>query len=61
MNPAELKAGKIDISSNFEIQNDKFSYPLRWITEDLAVGYAPKSIDDLAVIKDQGIGAIMNL
>jgi protein-tyrosine phosphatase len=61
LNPVEPKAGKRDISSNIKVQNDKFSYPLRWITEDLAVGYAPKSIDDLAVIKDQGIGAIMNL
>ena len=61
LNPVEPQAGKIDISSNIKVKKDKSSYPLRWIAKDLAVGYAPKSIDDLKVIKDQGIGAIMNL
>ena len=36
-------------------------YPVRWITTELAVGYAPRSHDDLATIRQQGIGAIVNL
>ena len=36
-------------------------YPLRWITDELAVGYSPKSYEDLDSIKEQGIGAIVNL
>ena len=36
-------------------------YPLRWITDELAVGYSPKSYEDLDFIKEQGIGAIVNL
>jgi protein tyrosine/serine phosphatase len=36
-------------------------YPVRWITTDLAVGYAPRSHNDLAAIRAQGIAAIINL
>ena len=36
-------------------------YSLRWITDQLAVGYSPKSYEDLDSIKEQGIGAIVNL
>jgi hypothetical protein len=36
-------------------------YPVRWITSELAVGYAPRSHDDLATIRTQGIDAIVNL
>lgn len=36
-------------------------YQLTWITDDLAVGYAPMSYVDLDVIKAQGIDAIVNL
>ena len=36
-------------------------YPIRWITSDLAVGYAPRSHNDLATIRNQGIAAIVNL
>lgn len=36
-------------------------YPLKWVTENLAVGYAPRSEEDLESVKDQGITAIMNL
>jgi len=36
-------------------------YPVRWITTELAVGYAPRSHNDLATVRDQGIGAIVNL
>jgi protein-tyrosine phosphatase len=36
-------------------------YPLRWITTELAVGYAPRSYDDLAIVRMHGIGAIVNL
>jgi len=35
-------------------------YP-EWITPDLAVGYAPRSQEALSVIRDRGIGAIVNL
>lgn len=37
------------------------SYQLTWITSQLAVGHAPMSYDDLDSIKEQGIGAIVNL
>lgn len=36
-------------------------YKLTWITENLAVGNAPMSHADLAVIRKQGIDAIVNL
>ncbi|NNL76654.1 MAG: dual specificity protein phosphatase family protein [Desulfobacterales bacterium] len=36
-------------------------YPVRWITTDLAVGYAPRSHNDLATIRATGIAAIVNL
>ena len=36
-------------------------YPVRWITTELAVGYAPRSHDDLTTIRTQGIEAIVNL
>ena len=36
-------------------------YELTWITENLAVGHAPIIDDDLETIKDQGVGAIVNL
>lgn len=37
------------------------SYPLKWITEKLAVGYAPRSVSHLLSLKENGIGAIVNL
>jgi protein-tyrosine phosphatase len=36
-------------------------YPVIWITTELAVGYAPRSHNDLAAIRAQGIAAIVNL
>ncbi len=36
-------------------------YPPKWITERIAVGYAPRSLADLETIRSQGIGAIVNL
>ncbi len=36
-------------------------YPVRWITAELAVGYAPRSHDHLATIRAEGITAIVNL
>ncbi|MEJ2286451.1 MAG: dual specificity protein phosphatase family protein [Desulfobacterales bacterium] len=36
-------------------------YPVRWITTQLAVGYAPRSHDHLATIRTKGITAIVNL
>lgn len=36
-------------------------YQLTWITDDLAVGYAPMSYADLDTIRAQGIDAIVNL
>jgi hypothetical protein len=36
-------------------------YPVRWITTKLAVGYAPRSHNDLATIRAQGIAAIVTL
>ncbi len=37
------------------------SYKLSWITKQLAVGHAPMSYEELDSIKEQGIGAIVNL
>ncbi|MCB2180847.1 MAG: dual specificity protein phosphatase family protein [Desulfobulbaceae bacterium] len=37
------------------------SYILTWITDSLAVGYAPMSYAELDSIKEQGIDAIVNL
>lgn len=36
-------------------------YHLSWITNQLAVGHAPMSYDDLDFLRQQGIGAIVNL
>ena len=36
-------------------------YTLTWITKNLAVGYAPMSYEELDSLKEQGIGAIVNL
>ena len=36
-------------------------YPVKWITTELAVGYAPRSHSDLDAIRAQGIAAIVNL
>lgn len=36
-------------------------YQLTWITDQLAVGYAPMSYAELDNIKEQGVGAIVNL
>ncbi len=36
-------------------------YELTWITQDLAVGYAPMSYAELESIESQGIDAIVNL
>ncbi len=37
------------------------AYQMTWITDDLAVGHAPMSYDDLDRIRAQGIDAIVNL
>lgn len=37
------------------------AYTLHWITEHLALGYAPMSYDELESIRSQGIDAIINL
>ena len=36
-------------------------YPVRWITTELAVGYAPRSHEHLETIRAHGIAAIINL
>jgi len=36
-------------------------YQLHWITDHLAAGHAPMSYEDLDSIREQGIGAIVNL
>ncbi len=36
-------------------------YQLHWITDHLAAGHAPMSYEDLDSIRDQGVGAIVNL
>jgi hypothetical protein len=39
--------------------NDKF--PVKWITDQVAIGYAPRSHADIDEIKSNGIGAVLNL
>lgn len=36
-------------------------YPVKWITPDIAVGYAPRSQEALATIRANGVEAIVNL
>ncbi|MFV0435992.1 MAG: dual specificity protein phosphatase family protein, partial [Desulfopila sp.] len=36
-------------------------YPLTWITDNIAVGHAPMSYDELDSLKEQGVNAIVNL
>lgn len=36
-------------------------YPLKWITAQIAIGYAPHSPTDIDAIKAHGIGAVLNL
>ncbi len=43
------------------MKEKNMSYQLTWLTNQLAVGYAPMSYDELDSIRDQGIGAIVNL
>jgi Polymorphic toxin system, DSP-PTPase phosphatase len=43
------------------VKEQDLLYQLTWLTSQLAVGYAPMSYDELDSIKDQGIGAIVNL
>ena len=49
----------------FHLREDKhrktMAYLLTWITDSLAVGHAPMSYAELDSIRDQGIGAIVNL
>jgi len=37
------------------------AYPLSWVTDQLAVGHAPMSYDELKSIREQGIDGIVNL
>jgi protein-tyrosine phosphatase/Fe-S-cluster containining protein len=37
------------------------AYPLTWVTDQLAVGHAPTSYEELDAIRGQGIDAIVNL
>ncbi len=37
------------------------SYQVTWLTRQLGVGHAPMSYDDLDLIKEQGVDAIVNL
>jgi protein-tyrosine phosphatase len=37
------------------------AYPLTWVTNQLAVGHAPMSYDELRAIREQGVDSIVNL
>jgi len=39
----------------------KDNYPLKWITPQIAIGYAPHNPADIDDITSQGIGAVLNL
>ncbi len=43
------------------MKEKNMSYQLTWLTSQIAVGYAPMSYEELDSIRDQGIGAIVNL
>lgn len=53
--------GKERDAPNEPGERQKPSYQLTWITDNLAVGYAPMSYADLDSIEAQGIDAIINL
>ena len=40
---------------------DSQNYPLRWITTEVAIGYAPRSPSDLDTVRGHGINAVINL
>ncbi|QJT10465.1 dual specificity protein phosphatase family protein [Oceanidesulfovibrio marinus] len=42
-------------------KKDAPAYTLHWVTDQLAVGQAPMSYDQLDAIKEQGVTAILNL
>jgi len=56
-----LKALNIQSSTVNRQSKMGSSYQLTWITDYLAVGYAPMSFVELDSIKEQGINAIVNL
>lgn len=39
----------------------KDNYPIKWITQQIAIGYAPRSDADIDAIKANGIEAVLNL
>ena len=39
----------------------KQPFPINWITEQIAISYAPRSYADIEAIKASGIGAVLNL
>ncbi len=41
--------------------SDSSGYQLTWVTDHLAVGYAPLSNEDIASMSEQGVEAIVNL
>ena len=56
-----LQALNIQSSTVNRELKKKSAYQLTWITDYLAVGYAPMSYVELESIKEQGINAIVNL
>jgi len=56
-----LKALNIQSSTVNRQSKMESAYPLTWITDYLAVGYAPMSFVELDSIREQGINAIVNL
>ena len=36
-------------------------FPVRWITDQIAISYAPRSHADIEAIKASGIDAVLNL
>ena len=56
-----LKTLKIESAVGSGQSKTGSSYRLEWVTDNLAVGYAPMSYADLDEIKKKGIDAIINL
>ena len=41
--------------------NNKTSYPLKWVTPQVAIGYAPRAQEDIETVKRYGVDAVLNL
>jgi hypothetical protein len=50
-----------EITNQAKMTMEKDKFPVKWITDQIAMGYAPHSYADLDELKSNGIGAVLNL